>query len=99
MCELSGLPPDAVYVAVRTGSTFNCNAWRGAVVRPWLWGLWWLWWQACAQEVYTQAKLGPEDVQVVELHDCFSCNELLTCVPCIVCNATLLLVFLAAGVC
>jgi len=34
--------------------------------------------QACAQEVYAQAKLGPADVQVVELHDCFSCNELLT---------------------
>ena len=31
-----------------------------------------------AKDVYKQAKLGPEDVQVVELHDCFSCNELLT---------------------
>ena len=34
--------------------------------------------QACAKDVYKQAQLGPEDVQVVELHDCFSCNELLT---------------------
>jgi acetyl-CoA acetyltransferase len=31
-----------------------------------------------AQEVYEEAELGPEDVDVVELHDCFSCNELVT---------------------
>ena len=31
-----------------------------------------------AQRVYEQAGLGPEDVDVVELHDCFSCNELVT---------------------
>merc|ERR1711865_980422 len=32
----------------------------------------------CAEEVYKQANMSPEDVQVVELHDCFSCNELIT---------------------
>jgi len=32
----------------------------------------------CADEVYKQAGLGPKDVQVVELHDCFSANELIT---------------------
>jgi sterol carrier protein 2 len=31
-----------------------------------------------AQKVYEQSGLGPEDVDVVELHDCFSCNELIT---------------------
>ena len=31
-----------------------------------------------AQAVYEQAGLGPEDVQVIELHDCFSTNELVT---------------------
>lgn len=31
-----------------------------------------------AQRVYEQAGVGPEDVDVVELHDCFSCNELVT---------------------
>ncbi|MFT4187889.1 MAG: lipid-transfer protein [Aeromicrobium sp.] len=31
-----------------------------------------------AQEVYAQAGVGPEDVSVIELHDCFSANELLT---------------------
>jgi acetyl-CoA acetyltransferase len=30
------------------------------------------------QKVYEQSGLGPENVDVVELHDCFSCNELLT---------------------
>jgi acetyl-CoA acyltransferase len=31
-----------------------------------------------SQAVYEQAGLGPEDFQVIELHDCFSANELLT---------------------
>ncbi len=30
-----------------------------------------------AQRVYQQCSLGPEDFQVIELHDCFSANELL----------------------
>lgn len=31
-----------------------------------------------ADSVYEQAGIGPEDVQVVELHDCFTANELVT---------------------
>jgi acetyl-CoA acetyltransferase len=31
-----------------------------------------------AEKVYEQSGVGPEDVDVVELHDCFSCNELIT---------------------
>ena len=31
-----------------------------------------------AEKVYQQSGLGPENVQVVELHDCFSANELIT---------------------
>jgi acetyl-CoA acetyltransferase len=31
-----------------------------------------------AQAVYQQAELGPDDIDVIELHDCFSSNELLT---------------------
>jgi len=31
-----------------------------------------------ANEVYRQSGLSPNDAQVVELHDCFSCNELVT---------------------
>lgn len=30
-----------------------------------------------AQQVYEQSGLGPQDFQVIELHDCFSANELL----------------------
>jgi acetyl-CoA acetyltransferase len=31
-----------------------------------------------ADAVYAQSGLGPEDIDVVELHDCFSANELIT---------------------
>ncbi len=34
--------------------------------------------KAAAKKVYDKAGLGPEDVDVVELHDCFTANELLT---------------------
>lgn len=34
--------------------------------------------KAAADQVYEAAGIGPEDVDVVELHDCFTANELLT---------------------
>jgi sterol carrier protein 2 len=34
--------------------------------------------KAAAKKVYEQAGIGPESIQVVELHDCFTANELLT---------------------
>ena len=34
--------------------------------------------KAAANKVYEQAGLGPKDVQVVELHDCFTANEVLS---------------------
>ena len=34
--------------------------------------------KAAAHKVYEQSGMGPENVDVVELHDCFSCNELIT---------------------
>jgi len=34
--------------------------------------------QAAARKAYDQAGVGPENAQVVELHDCFSANELIT---------------------
>ncbi|HVK77838.1 MAG TPA: lipid-transfer protein [Kofleriaceae bacterium] len=34
--------------------------------------------KAAAKKVYDKAGIGPEDVDVVELHDCFTANELLT---------------------
>ncbi len=34
--------------------------------------------KSAASQLYEKAGLGPKDVQVVELHDCFTANELLT---------------------
>lgn len=34
--------------------------------------------KAAAKQVYEEAGLGPKDVDVIELHDCFTANELLT---------------------
>lgn len=34
--------------------------------------------KAAAHDAMKQANITPNDVQVVELHDCFSCNEMLT---------------------
>jgi len=34
--------------------------------------------RAAAKQVYAAAGIGPEDVDVVELHDCFTANELIT---------------------
>ncbi|MGL1645722.1 thiolase C-terminal domain-containing protein, partial [Vibrio parahaemolyticus] len=34
--------------------------------------------KAAAAKVYDQAGIGPDDIKVVELHDCFAQNELVT---------------------
>lgn len=34
--------------------------------------------KTAARQAYEQARVRPGDVQVLELHDCFSANELLT---------------------
>jgi acetyl-CoA acetyltransferase len=34
--------------------------------------------RAAAKKIYEQSGLGPENVDVIELHDCFSSNELIT---------------------
>jgi len=34
--------------------------------------------EAAAGRIYAQAGIGPDDLDVVELHDCFAQNELLT---------------------
>jgi acetyl-CoA acetyltransferase len=34
--------------------------------------------RAAAKKVYEQSGLGPKDIQVIELHDCFTPNELIT---------------------
>lgn len=34
--------------------------------------------RSAAQQVYLEGGIGPEDIDVIELHDCFTANELLT---------------------
>jgi acetyl-CoA acyltransferase len=34
--------------------------------------------ELAARQVYEQSSIGPDDIDVIELHDCFSANELLT---------------------
>src|SRR5690606_26734082 len=34
--------------------------------------------QAASQQVYREAGVGPEDIRLVELHDCFTSNEVLS---------------------
>jgi len=34
--------------------------------------------QLAAKKAFTKSGIKPEDIQVIELHDCFSCNELIT---------------------
>lgn len=34
--------------------------------------------RTAARQVYEQAGIGPDDIDVIELHDCFSTNELIT---------------------
>jgi acetyl-CoA acetyltransferase len=57
-------------MATDTASTFNersCIQLAGAGMS-----------RSAALKAYQQSGLGPEDVDVIELHDCFSINELLT---------------------
>jgi acetyl-CoA acetyltransferase len=53
-----------------TGSTFNAGDMRKVVGYDMT--------RAAAQKVYEAAGIGPEDIDVVELHDCFTANELIT---------------------
>jgi acetyl-CoA acetyltransferase len=48
-----------------------------------------------AQAVYEESGIGPEDVDVVELHDCFTTNEVLTYEALGLCNET----YEALGLC
>ncbi len=53
-----------------TGSTFDAGDMRQLVGYDMA--------AAAAQKVYAAAGIGPDDVDVVELHDCFTANELIT---------------------
>lgn len=69
-----GLQP-GVFIAAQamttdTGSTFDSGDMRKVVGYDMT--------QAAARQVYEAAGIGPDDVDVVELHDCFTANELIT---------------------
>ena len=53
--------------------------------------------QAAARQVYEAAGIGPEDIDVVELHDCFAQNELLTYEALGLCEEGGAAVFIADG--
>ena len=53
--------------------------------------------EAAAQQVYTQAGVGPQDLDVVELHDCFAQNELITYEALGLCAPGEAAAFIAAG--
>lgn len=70
-----GLEERAVEIAAQsmttdTGESFDSGSCIDVVGQPMS--------RAAAREVYEKSGLGIEDVDVVELHDCFSINELLT---------------------
>jgi sterol carrier protein 2 len=53
--------------------------------------------QAAARQVYERAGIGPEDVDVVELHDCFAQNELISYEALGLCPEGGAAAFIAAG--
>lgn len=53
--------------------------------------------QAAAQQVYAQAGIGPDDLDVVELHDCFAQNELISYEALGLCREGGAAQFIAAG--
>ncbi|MCO4253339.1 lipid-transfer protein [Pseudarthrobacter raffinosi] len=70
--SLAGQAVEIVGQAMVTdmGSTFNSGSARDLVGADMS--------RKAAEAVYEQAQLGADDVDVIELHDCFSANELLT---------------------
>jgi acetyl-CoA acetyltransferase len=70
-----GLKADVAILAqamsTDTSTTFNCGSMIKAVGYDMT--------RAAADQVYRAAGIGPEDVDVCELHDCFTANELVSC--------------------
>nr|WP_042183515.1 lipid-transfer protein [Kibdelosporangium sp. MJ126-NF4]CTQ98242.1 3-ketoacyl-CoA thiolase (EC 2.3.1.16) [Kibdelosporangium sp. MJ126-NF4] len=70
--DLSGQAVEILGQALVTDmrSTFDSNSLRNLVGADMA--------ATAARQVYEQAGIGPADVQVIELHDCFATNELIT---------------------
>jgi sterol carrier protein 2 len=60
----------AIHMTTDMASTFNSNSSMNLIGADMA--------NKCASEVYKKAKVTPDQIDVVELHDCFSANELCT---------------------
>jgi acetyl-CoA acetyltransferase len=69
-----GLEAQAVEIAGITMTTDSPSAFDGSSMRLVGYDMT----RDAARKVYEQSGVGPEDVDVVELHDCFSANEMIT---------------------
>jgi acetyl-CoA acyltransferase len=69
-----GLQAQAVEIAAMTMVTDTASTFDGSDISLVGAGMS----RAAAQQVFSASDLGPEDVDVIELHDCFSANEVLT---------------------
>lgn len=63
-----------VYIAAQSMTTDYQTSFGDSMIKMVGWDMA----AAAAKQVYEKSGLGPDDVQVVELHDCFTANELLT---------------------
>jgi len=69
-----GLEGQAVEIAGQAMVTDTTSTFSGSDIKLVGWDMS----QAAARAVYEMSGKGPEDVDVIELHDCFSANELIT---------------------
>ena len=65
---------DAVYIAAQAMATDTAPAFGDSMMKMVGYDMA----RAAAAKVYDKAGIGPKDVDVVELHDCFTANEILT---------------------
>lgn len=72
--EEHGLQAQAVEIAAMTMVTDTASTFDGSDISLVGAGMS----RAAAQQVYAASGLGPEDLDVIELHDCFSANEVVT---------------------
>ncbi len=63
-----------VYIAAQTMTTDYASSFGDSMIKMVGYDMA----KRAADQVYKQAGVGPEDVQVIELHDCFTTNEVLT---------------------
>jgi sterol carrier protein 2 len=65
---------NAVYIAAQSMTTDYASSFEDSMIKMVGYDMA----ASAAKKVYEKSGLGPEDIQVVELHDCFTANEVLT---------------------